>query len=110
MTVELLYLPNCPHHGSALNLARDVLKDEGISVELIETPISNYEEAIERRFPGSPTLRVNGQDIEDIPSECLAIGFACRTYLVDGISRGVPPRAWLERAVRAAHATEERRL
>lgn len=108
MTVELLYLRNCPHHGAALDLARDVLKDEGMAAELIETPISDFEEAIERRFPGSPTLRVNGQDIEDVPSERLAVGFACRTYLVDGISRGVPPRAWLERAIRTAHATEER--
>lgn len=109
MTVELLYLPNCPHHGAALDLAREVLKDEGTAAELIEIPISNYEEAIERSFPGSPTLRVNGQDIEDLPLERLAVGFACRTYVIDGISRGVPPRAWLERAIRAARTTEERR-
>ena len=108
MTVELLYLPNCPHHGAALDLARNVLNDEGMAVELIETSISDYEEAIQRRFPGSPTLRVNGQDIEDVPSECLAVGFACRTYLVNGILRGVPPRAWLERAIRAARPAEER--
>ena len=108
MTVELLYLPNCPHHSAALDLARDVLKVGGMAAELIETPISDYEEAIERKFPGSPTLRVNGQDIEDVASEHLAVGFACRTYLVDGISRGVPPRAWLERAIRAAQATEEK--
>lgn len=109
MTVELLYVPNCPHHGAALDLARDVLKDEGMAVELIQTPISDYAEAIQHSFPGSPTLRVNGQDIEDVPFERLGVGFACRTYLVDGISHGVPPRAWLERAIRAAQATEETR-
>jgi hypothetical protein len=62
MTVELLYLPSCPYYGAALELARDVLKNEGMAAELIEMPISDYDEAIERRFPGSPTLRVNGQD------------------------------------------------
>lgn len=108
MTVELLYLPNCPHHCAALELARDVLKDEGMDVELIETAISDYEEAIKRRFPGSPTFLVNGQDIENVPSELLAVGLACRTYLADGISWGVPPRAWLERAIRSAQAAEQR--
>lgn len=107
MTVELLYLPNCPHHYEALDLVRDVLKIEGITAELMETRISDYQEAIERSFPGSPTLRVNGRDVEDVDCAQLAVGFACRTYRVDGISRGVPPRAWLVRAVRAARATEQ---
>ena len=109
MTVELLYLPNCPHHREASDLVHEVLKDEGITAELIETPISDLRNARARSFPGSPTLRVNGQDIEDVPSAHLAVGFACRTYLVDGVTHGVPPRAWLERAVRAAHADEESR-
>ena len=108
MTVELLYLPNCPHHAAAVDLVRGVLKDEGLAAELTETLIADYEEAIERDFPGSPTLRVNGRDIEDPPSGHLAVGFACRTYLINGISRGLPPRAWVERALRAAHAREKR--
>lgn len=108
MTVELLYLPSCPNHIAALELARDVLKKEGMDAELIEMPISDYDEAIERRFPGSPTLRVNGQDIEDVPSERLAVGLACRRYLVNGVSHAIPPRAWLERAIRTAHDAEER--
>jgi hypothetical protein len=109
MTLELLYLPNCPHHREASDLVREVLKNEGIAAELTETPITDFRDATERSFPGSPTLRVNGQDIEDVPSNHLAVGFACRTYLVDGVAHGVPPRAWLERAVRAAHANEETR-
>lgn len=80
MTVELLYLPNCPHHSCALDLVRDVLKDEAITAELTETLISNYEQARQSGFPGSPTIRVNGRDIEGVPSGCLAVGFACRTY------------------------------
>jgi len=44
-----------------------------------------------------------------MPSDHLAVGFACRTYLVDGVAYSLPPRAWLERAVRAAHADEESR-
>ena len=109
MTVELLYLPNCPHYRETSDLVREVLRDEKIVAELTETLVSDFRDATERSFPGSPTLRVNGQDIEGLPTNHLPVGFACRTYLVDGIAHGVPPRAWLERAVRAAHAAEETR-
>lgn len=107
MTVELLYLPGCPHHGAALDLVRDVLREQGWRAELTQTRISDYQDALKHGFPGSPTFRVNGYDIEEGPSARLAVGFACRTYLVDGTHRGLPPRAWLERALRAARIPEE---
>jgi hypothetical protein len=109
MTIELLYLRNCPHYRETSDLVREVLQDEKIVAELTETLVSDFTDATERSFPGSPTVRVNGQDIEETPSNPLAVGFACRTYLMDGTARGVPPRAWLKRAVRAAYANEETR-
>jgi hypothetical protein len=107
MTLELLYLPGCPNHSAAVSLVRNVLEAEGLSTHFGETPISDYDEAMMHSFPGSPTLRVNGQDIENVPSGSLKVGFACRTYVVDGKLQGVPPRSWLERAVRAARIQEE---
>jgi hypothetical protein len=107
MTVELLYVPGCPNHKPAARLVRDVLAAEGLRTDLIETRVSTCEEARTRSFPGSPTLRVNGQDIETLTSHCLPVGFACRTYAVEGKQQGVPPRSWLERAIRAARALEK---
>jgi hypothetical protein len=104
MTLELLYMPGCPHHGAALDLVRDVLRNERLTAEFSETPIANYDEAKRHRFPGSPTFRVNGRDIEVEDSHTLAVGLACRTY---GKLAGVPPRAWLERALREAQISEE---
>lgn len=109
MTVELLYLPGCPNHGEAAALVRDVLGDERLSAEFTVTLIDDYDEAMKHGFPGSPTLRVNGRDIEDVPRDHLTAGFACRTYLVDGKPQGLPPRAWLELAIRAARSAEEDR-
>lgn len=106
MTVELLYLPGCPNHERAAELARNVLQAEGLRADLIEVPVSNYEEAKKHGFPGSPTLRVNGQDIEAAASAALPTGFACRTYSVEGRQQGVPPRSWLEEAIRAARRKE----
>jgi hypothetical protein len=107
MTVELLYLPGCPNHGAAVDLVHSVLKAEGMPAELQEIPIRDDEEASTHGFPGSPTIRVNGQDIENIPTHQLCVGFACRTYFIEGKSQGVPPRSSIERAIRAARAAEE---
>jgi hypothetical protein len=102
MTLELLYLPGCPNHGVTVDLVHSVLRAEGVPVEVDEVPIMNYAEASLQSFPGSPTIRVNGQDIESISSDRLAVGLACRTYLVEGRTQGVPPRSLLEQAIRTA--------
>ena len=107
MTVDLLYLPGCPHHAEASRLVREVLRKEGVKAHFTESRISNLEEARKRRFPGSPTLRVNGRDIEDPCGAQGTVGFACRTYWVDGKPQGIPPRAWLERAIRTAQLQME---
>ena len=109
MTLELLYFAGCPHHSEAVDLVNSVLEAEGIPAEVQQILIRNREDADAHSFPGSPTVRVNGQDIERISTNQLAIGFACRTYVVDGKTLGVPPRSWLEEAVRAARKQEDHR-
>jgi hypothetical protein len=106
MTVELFYLPGCSNHGLAVDLVHSVLRAEGVPVGVDEVPINNYEDASLHAFPGSPTIRVNGQDIENIPADRLAVGFACRTYHVDGRPQGVPPRFLLEQAIHLARQLE----
>jgi hypothetical protein len=104
MTLELLYLPGCPNHGIAASLIRSVLQAEGLSVELDEIAVIDYEQAQAVGFSGSPTLLVNGRDVEAGFSS--QSGFACRTYVVDGKPLGVPPRSWIERAIRSATKQE----
>lgn len=107
MTLELLYLPDCPNHGAVADAVRSVLAAEGVSAKLTETPIFNYEEALAHGFRGSPSLRVNGLDIESTPAEQFEVGFACRAYWVDGKPQGLPPRSWIEDAIRVARNQEE---
>jgi len=108
MTLELLYMPGCPHHDDALDLIHEVLSDESLTPEFSETIISDYNQAKRHCFPGSPTFRVNGRDIENVAGDHLRVGLACRTYFEDGIRRGLPPRAWLECALREAQVSEEK--
>lgn len=109
MTLELLYLAGCPHHDEAVDLVNSVLEAEGIPAEVQQILIRDRQDADAHSFPGSPTVRVNGQDIERISATGLDIGFACRTYVVDGKMLGVPPRSWLEEAIRVAGKQEDHR-
>jgi hypothetical protein len=94
MKVEILYFEGCPNHVPALEMVRNVLNREKIEAEvrLIEVTDEKVVEAV--RFLGSPSVRVDGVDIEpgredDIPF------YGCRTYTVDGKTVGVPPGKWL---------------
>ncbi len=106
MTLELLYLLGCPNHGRTVNLVRSVVWAEGVAAQVQEILVRDYEEACALEFPGSPTVRVNGEDIENVPSYWLGVGFACRRYLVEGKPQGMPPRSWIEQAIRAARKGE----
>ncbi|MGA7650852.1 MAG: DUF2703 domain-containing protein, partial [Terracidiphilus sp.] len=90
MTLEFLYLAGCPNHEATVELVQRVLGAEGMAVEVRQTLICNHEEANAHGFPGSPTVRVNGRDIEKLAAARLGVGFACRTYFVDGRAQGVP--------------------
>jgi hypothetical protein len=46
------------------SLVRSLVAKKGIEERIVETIVGTAEEAVELRFPGSPTVRVNGRDIE----------------------------------------------
>jgi hypothetical protein len=98
ITVEVLFFDGCPNHEATVELARDVLSDLSVHAELREVAVENPEEAEALRFLGSPSVRVNGCDIE--PGAEVRTGFAlsCRVY---GAS-GVPQREWMVAALEGA--------
>jgi hypothetical protein len=105
--VEVLYVPDCPHHASAVKQIRDVLSAEGVRTEISEVAVMDAKAAEEYRFRGSPTIRINGRDIagESHPPESFAL--ACRMY-PGAKAAGVPPLEMMQRAVHEAHAGEKK--
>jgi hypothetical protein len=79
MTVELLWWDGCPSHPEALAELERILREEGVStsVELVE--VTSDEQARRERFPGSPTIRINGQDVVP-PGESEPFSLTCRVY------------------------------
>lgn len=100
MKIEVLYWNGCPSHPEALELLHTVLAERGVdaTVELREVHTDREAEALE--FPGSPTIRVDGRDVD--PSGVSArAALTCRIYrLADGRVSPIPTREQLEEALR----------
>jgi len=64
VSVEILYAPGCPHLRKAHARLVAVAEEEGVVISVRESLIETAEQARERRFPGSPTVRVEGRDVE----------------------------------------------
>jgi 2-hydroxychromene-2-carboxylate isomerase len=63
LTVEVLSLPGCPNVEETLLMAGEVVLAVVPGTEVRDVRLTEAE-ALERGFPGSPTILVDGQDIE----------------------------------------------
>ncbi|MDP9410485.1 MAG: hypothetical protein M3R38_30075 [Actinomycetota bacterium] len=63
MKVELLYFDGCPGHRKAERTLRSTLREIGIRRGFEMVAVNTDEEAERLRFPGSPTVRVDGEDL-----------------------------------------------
>jgi hypothetical protein len=106
LKVELLYFAGCPNYPPALKLLTDVLRECGLEEKITEISVRDFHHATVLAFPGSPTIRINGKDIEGELPPRRSSGLTCRTYIVDGKRQGVPPAEWIHKAV-LAHLGKE---
>jgi hypothetical protein len=98
--IEFLFWAGCPSHPEALDLLRRVLDERGVEAELELREVLTDEEAAALRFPGSPTIRVDGRDVDPDGAGAPA-RLACRVYrLADGRASPVPTREQLEEALK----------
>ncbi|HET6867495.1 MAG TPA: hypothetical protein VFH80_16360 [Solirubrobacteraceae bacterium] len=93
--IELLYFDGCPNHETLLPRLRELLGRAGISspVEMINVPDAVAAER--QRFLGSPTLRVNGRDVEPAAELRTDFGLKCRLYRTEGGFAGAPLDEWV---------------
>jgi hypothetical protein len=101
MKIEVLYVPGCPNYGPAVERIQQVLTAELLRADIERVPINSDAEAKALQFPGSPTIRINGTDVE--PNQTNATGLACRLYANSG---GVPSEEMLKLALSRASQRE----
>jgi hypothetical protein len=97
--IELYYWGGCPSYPEAQSLLRDVLVERGITEPIELHEVVTQADAIELAFPGSPTIRIDGRDVDPIGASSPP-GLTCRVYrLPDGRPSPVPSRQQLEEAL-----------
>lgn len=102
MEIQLLWFQDCANHQGARTLLRQVLKQKSLPIEVEEVEITDAEVAERYRFPGSPTIRVNGSDVDPAFADEGDYSLRCRVYATDSGLTGVPLKTWVEEAVEAA--------
>jgi hypothetical protein len=97
--IEFFFWDGCPSHPEAKALLRQVLAERGIDAPIAVHEVFTKEEAVELGFPGSPTIRIDGRDVDPVGAEAPP-SLTCRVYrLPDGRPSPVPSRQQLEEAL-----------
>jgi hypothetical protein len=120
MKIEILHFDGCPTYRVTENTLRQVLAEEGMQADIELVAVNSDEQAQRLRFPGSPTIRVDGRDLFPTPErEDWRLG--CRVYATpEGLlgtptvqmfkatlhEIGQPRTAGLETPVRVRHIHE----
>ncbi len=77
--IDFLWWADCPSWERALALLRERLEAAGLDPEaIVITEITSDEQAQRLGFPGSPTIRVGGEDVQDPGAN--PTGLSCRVY------------------------------
>lgn len=109
MNVELLFWEGCPSHPKALADLREAMTDLGLDPEgIVVREVHTDSDADREHFVGSPTIRIDGIDIQ--PPEVEPSGLTCRVYhRRDGRISPTPDPADVHAALAAARATSTER-
>jgi hypothetical protein len=104
MKIEVLYFDGCPNHKPAVERVQQLLRKEDVSAEIAEVNVNDESIAQKVGFLGSPSIRVNGVDVEPEARAARDYGMMCRTYAVNGRREGLPSREMLRQAIREANS------
>ena len=95
LKIDVLYFEACPNHLPVVQRIAEVLQEEACDAQVCEVLVPDVEAAQSMSFLGSPTVRINGVDIEPAARNSQDFGFMCRWY-----SGGIPSRELIRDAVR----------
>jgi len=100
--VEILTFENCPNAKTARERVLQALEAEALDAAIVEVAVDTPALAHKLGFLGSPSVRVNGRDVENGTDRPDAYGLMCRMYRDGPHTIGSPPLTIIRNALRAA--------
>ena len=107
MRIELLYFDGCQSYERFLPRLPELVTDAGLADDVELRRVESPEAAVAERFLGSPTVRVDGVDVEPGAEERSDFGLKCRLYSTSEGLRGTPPEEWVVQALDPTRRTED---
>lgn len=102
MRIQFLYWEDCPSHEAAMERLQQVMAEENIDEEIEIVHVETEEQAQAMRFVGSPTILIDGEDVDPPPVDAFT-ALTCRVYhWDDGRFSPLPSPDMIRNALRAA--------
>jgi hypothetical protein len=79
-----------------------LLEQAEVDATVEERHVDSEHAARRERFLGSPTLRIEGHDVDPGAASRHDYGLRCRLYPTENGLERIPPDAWITRALQAA--------
>lgn len=100
--VELLYFNGCPNWEQSEKLLQEVIDELELQTKIELINVEDNNDAIENRFLGSPSIRINDQDLEITEDKSTEYSMRCRRYRSGSDIVGHPSRELIVKAMRLA--------
>ena len=97
-TAELLWFSGCANHPAARRMLEEVIATFAPGTPIADVDATDPATAEHVRFPGSPTIRIDGLDIDPTYVDPGDYTPRCRLYRTASGLRGLPERRWIEAA------------
>lgn len=102
VSIEILYFDGCPNVEAAREMVSDVIDQAGADAQIVMIKVETDADAQEQHFIGSPSIRVEGKDVDTAGDNNQQYSMRCRVYFADQGVSGLPPRAKLLGAIEQA--------
>jgi len=101
ITVDILYNEACEHYPKTIQYVKNILAEEGIDAVVNEINVATEEQAKQFNFVGSPTIRINGEDIESEAEQRQGhVRDTCRVYNYKGQMYVTPQKEFIRAALK----------
>lgn len=102
--IEILARRDCDSRGMAIAVVDRVVRDVGVPADVEVIDVDTLAQAKRRRFPGSPTVRVDGKDVDRYVNGSTDVSLGDRVYRTARGLAGWPDAEWVRDAVLLAAA------
>lgn len=93
--VQLLWFEGCASRPAARQMLEEVIAEVAQGTPIIDVDATDPTVAEQIQFPGSPTIRVDGRDVDPTYFDPGDYTPRCRLYQTNAGLRGLPEREWI---------------